>query len=211
MPFKEFKEVYRSCDYSKKFKIQLSEDERYILSELFNPRNLLRLFGVIEDYNNIKSPKADAKAHIQIDYYTRKVENKYPVIKNQLSLAMLYSSLSNATMINKNLYEVVLNPMLVAELEYTVSHDILRKLKSIDELKEELDDINISESYKDECKNNISNTKREIETYENILIQVTKTIGKDGIYLVQNDMEECELEGLNGLKLHIEACRKEGK
>lgn len=210
MSYREFKKVYRSCKYDETFNIQLTEDELYILRELFNPNNLLRLFGAIKIYDDMKVPKADAKAHIQIDYYTTKVETKYPIIKNQLSLAKLYARLSREVKVSKNLYEVVLNPILLTELEYSVSHDILRELKDITEKENELDDETISNSYREECKEIILNKKREIELYENILNQITKTIGKDGIYLVQNDMEECELEKLNGLKLHLEACRKGG-
>lgn len=210
MPYREFEKVYRSCKYDQIFNIRLTEDELDILLRLFNPNNLLRLFGVIKIYDEMKTPRADAKAHIQIDYYTTKTESKYPIIKNQLSIAKLYAILSRAIKVSGNLYEAALNPILLTELEYSVSHDILRELKDITEKKEELKDEVIEDSYRKECEESILNKKREIELYENILNQITKTIGKDGIYLVQNDMEECELEKLNGLKLHLEACRKGG-
>lgn len=207
MAYKTFSDIYKSYDYNKKFKIQLDEDELFALSDLFNPGNIARLFGVIRTNNEKKKPKADAKVHVTIEYYTNRVESKYSIIKNQLSIALLYTHISNATMVKENLYEVTLNPVLLAELEYSVSHDVLRKFQYIDEIKAELDETT-AENYREECNENISNEKRIVELYENILIQIDKTIGKDGLFLIQNDMAECELEGLNGLILHREACKK---
>lgn len=211
MSIKDFNEVYKSYNYKHKYTISLNEDELFVLKELVNPNKHERLFGDIRAAKEQKEPDLKAKPHVQIQFYQNKIKTKYKLARNQLSLAMLYMYLNDATEDEQGIFKVKLNPLLLSELEYTISHDILRKMREITNLNQELEEEDISESYIKDCNENIALLTREIAQYEQILEQISKTVGKDGIYLIQSDMAQCELEGLNSLKLHMEACMRGGR